>query len=308
MATTTAPGTGTTRAQVVGLSAVQVLDRVRAARDRAHQAEVEELELAVAWAHLHPCAADDLPAAWAYADGLFDESHAALAGPGTPEVAEFAPAALAAQLGISLTAGRHLIGDALELTYRLPRLWDHVLTGRVPVWRARQISRETHDLSLDAVGFADRLIAATPERIDQVDAARLVHEARLYYDPDRATADEDEALARRGVWLRTGGAPATTDVWMTLDTPDALLLRLHRGSDRRRPPRPRRQRPPRRPPRPRRRRPGRPPVRPGPHVRPRQRRPHPGTLRPRRRATSTSTSLPTTSTTSTTTSTERPAR
>ncbi len=92
------------------------------------------------------------------------------------------------------------------------------------MWRARQISRETHDLSLDAVGFADRLIAATPERIDQVDAARLVHEARLYYDPDRATADEDEALARRGVWLRTGGAPATTDVWMTLDTPDALLF------------------------------------------------------------------------------------
>ena len=55
-------------------------------------------------------------------------------------------------------------------------------------------------------------------------AERLVQEARLYFDPDRAVADEEEALAKRGVWLRYGGAPATTDVTMTLDTPDADLL------------------------------------------------------------------------------------
>ena len=185
---------------------------------------MEEIELAVQWAHLHPCADGETPAAWAHADGLFDEGHASLAGPGTPEVAEFAPATLAGALGISLDAGRQLIADALELTYRLPRLWDHARAGRVPVWRARQISRETHDLSLEAVGFADRLISATPTKINQVDATRLVNEARLYFDPDRAAADEEAALARRGVWLRHSGAPATTEVFMTLDTPDALLF------------------------------------------------------------------------------------
>ena len=72
--------------------------------------------------------------------------------------------------------------------------------------------------------FADRLIAATPRRIGQVQAARLVQEARLYFDPDRALADEEEALTKRGVWLRHGSAPATTDITMTLDTPDALLF------------------------------------------------------------------------------------
>ena len=51
-----------------------------------------------------------------------------------------------------------------------------------------------------------------------------MQEARLYFDPDRALADEEEALAKRGVWLRHGGAPATTDVTMTLDTADALLF------------------------------------------------------------------------------------
>ena len=72
--------------------------------------------------------------------------------------------------------------------------------------------------------FADRLIAATPRRIGQVKAAQLVQEARLYFDPDRALADEEAALTKRGVWQRHGGAPATTDVTMTLDTPDAWLF------------------------------------------------------------------------------------
>ena len=77
---------------------------------------------------------------------------------------------------------------------------------------------------MEAVAFADRLICATPTKIGLVDAARLVDEARLYFDPDRAVADEEHELARRGVWLRHRGNPATTDVVMTLDTPDALLF------------------------------------------------------------------------------------
>ena len=94
----------------------------------------------------------------------------------------------------------------------------------MPVWVARAISRETHDLGPDAVAFADRLIASTPDKIRQVDATKLVEEARLYFDPDRAVADEEHELARRGVWLKHRGNPATTDVVMTLDTPDALLF------------------------------------------------------------------------------------
>ena len=143
---------------------------------------------------------------------------------------------------------------------------DLVERGAVPVWRARAISRETHDLSVEAVAFADRLICATPSKIGLVDAARLVQEARLYFDPDRAIADEEHELARRGVWLRHRGNPATTDVVMTLDTPDALLVRPDRHPHRRRARPPRRHRPGRRPPSTGGRDPRRPPVRPGPHV------------------------------------------
>ena len=145
-------------------------------------------------------------------------------GPGAPWVAEFAPVDLAAALGITHDAARQLIADALELDYRLPKLWKRVLAGEVPVWRARLIARETTDLSVKAALFADQLIAATPRRIGHVKAAQLVQEARLYFDPDRAIADEAAALTKRGVWLRHNSAPATTDVVMTLDTPDALLF------------------------------------------------------------------------------------
>ena len=77
----------------------------------------------------------------------------------------------------------------------------------MPVWLARTISRETHDLSVEAVAYADRLISATPDKVRQVNAARLVDEARLYFDPDRAVEDERRQLTKRGVWVHPGGKP-----------------------------------------------------------------------------------------------------
>src|SRR3954468_1049840 len=206
------------------LTASEVIDGVRQARDDEHTAALRQVEFAVRWALLNPCR-DEYPAGWEDDHGIFaTASRAPLAGAGAPLVDEFAPASFAAALGISLEAAKQRMADALELVYRLPRLWELVLDGQIPVWRARAISRETHDLSVEAAAFADRLISATPSKIGLVDAARLVQEARLYFDPDRAVADEEAELARRGVWLRHRGNPATTDVLMTLDTPDALLL------------------------------------------------------------------------------------
>ena len=178
-----------------------MIDRVHAARHTEQAAAYEQLDLALAWALLHPCPAEEYPAHWGEPN-LHEETVTPLAGEGAPWVAEFAPADLGAALGISLDAAKTLIGDALELGYRLPRIWDLARAGMVPVWRARMVARHTRDLSAQAAAFADRLIAATPDKIGQVDAERLVHEARLYFDPDRAVADEEEALAKRGVWLR----------------------------------------------------------------------------------------------------------
>jgi 5-methylcytosine-specific restriction endonuclease McrA len=201
----------------------EVIDAVRAALKAEQAAGFAQLELALEWALLHPCPQGDLPAHWG-AETLHTEDVLPLAGPGAPWVAEFAPVELAAALGISHHAARQLIGDALELAYRLPRLWDLARHGRVPVWRARRVAQQTSDLSIQAASFADRLIAATPDKIGRVETERLINEARLYFDPDRAIDDEQHALAKRGVWVRHGCAPATTEVVMTLDTPDAELF------------------------------------------------------------------------------------
>src|ERR1700712_5655122 len=146
------------------LSPSEVLDRARTARKAEQSAAFEQLAMALAWARLHPCPTGRVPAGWGDVD-LHGEGFIPLAGAGTPLVAEFAPVDLAAALGVTLDAAKALMGDALELFFRLPRFWDLAEDGRVPSWRVRVVAALTKDLSLEAALFADRLIAATPERI-----------------------------------------------------------------------------------------------------------------------------------------------
>ena len=204
----------------------EVLDGLAASRRLAHQAAVAEVELAVQWAHLHPCPIDESPAGWDVGDQptLAGDTLVTLAGPGAPTVAEFALAELSATLDSSHVAVRRLVGESLELVHRLPRLWAQARAGRLPVWRARAIAALTVDLAPDAAAHADRLLAATPGRVTTVHAHRLVDEARLYADPDRAADDERAHLDGRGVWLNPAVDVATTGVHMLLDTRDAHLL------------------------------------------------------------------------------------
>ena len=123
-----------------------VLDRAREARRAELAAAAELLVVAAEWADLHPVPRNGQPAGWGEVD-LHGEGLVPLAGEGTPQVAEFAPVELAAHLGISHDAGRQLIGDALELRHRLPRLFDLALAGTVPAWRARQAAALTTRLT-----------------------------------------------------------------------------------------------------------------------------------------------------------------
>ena len=64
-------------------------------------------------------------------------------GEGTPEVSEYCAAELGALQGTGMAAARMSIADALDLRYRLPRLWGRVLTGGVRAWQARKIAEQT---------------------------------------------------------------------------------------------------------------------------------------------------------------------
>ncbi len=200
-----------------------VLDRARTARCTELAAAAEQLVTAAQWADLHPVPHGAEPAGWGDVD-LHGEGRVPLAGQGTPEVAEFAPAELAAHLGISHDAGRQLIGDALELRHRLPRLFDLVLGGVVPAWRARQAASLTPPLTPEMVTWVDKMLTCDPGHLTQVRISRIIEETILHYDPDRAAAAEQSALAARHVTLVHDTGPATTEVHMCLDTLDALHL------------------------------------------------------------------------------------
>ena len=149
---------------------------------------------------------------------------APLAGDGTPGVAEYAVEELAAALGLSHLAGLALVAEAVELRYRLPRLWALVQSGDLQAWKARQVAKATTMLSREAVAFVDRHLAVTA-RSNRLPALNpVLHEARLRCDPDQAAAVEQNALDHRGVWLDHRESTATTLVTARMDTLDALDL------------------------------------------------------------------------------------
>jgi hypothetical protein len=227
---TTAPAPATSTAQVLDRA---VLDRAVAAMTAKRRVEVEVLESALAWAEAHTVTDEAAAAGWrsetirtpGTAAALFGERPLPIAGDGTPLVAEFAVIELSAVLEQSHEATLALLGDVLDLAHRLPRLWTLVRSLQVPVRLAREAARVSRDLDLVAAGHADRLLAWQPRRLNPHRIGVLVHEARLYADPDRAIADHDEALAARRVEVHhEQGAPGVSEVFMSLDTADAIAF------------------------------------------------------------------------------------
>jgi hypothetical protein len=221
------------------LDAAQVLAYAAAQRRAADRAEARLLAAVVHWVDLHPVTGEHPAATGEHRDPVFAALHItaapgseggsegdSLGGPGTPGVARYAVEELAATLGLSYPAGLALVGEAVELVVRLPRLWGLVQDGTVPAWRARKVAELTTGLSRESVEFVDRHLAvAARHRMPGLGQLRsLIHEARLHCDPDQADAIEDSALARRGVWFDHRASTATTDLTARLDTPDALDL------------------------------------------------------------------------------------
>ena len=72
-------------------------------------------------------------------------------------------------LGTSTVGAKKLIGQALELRHRLPRLWAQVQTGHVPAWRARAVAEATKSGAKSIIGGGDSVKAINKARLgDQV--------------------------------------------------------------------------------------------------------------------------------------------
>jgi hypothetical protein len=159
-------------------------------------AECRLLEMAAHWADLHSGPADPSEREVA------GERLRTPGGAGTPGVLEFAAAELGAQLETTTYAAWELMGDALDLRHRLPRLWTAVRGGHVRVWKARKVAHATRHLSLEAAGRVDAEIdglisALSWTRFDNVLTAKIT-ETDPVGEEARAAAYEAERFVRSG--------------------------------------------------------------------------------------------------------------
>jgi len=198
-----------------------VLAAVRFERSIADQAEANLLRLAVDWAAMH--SVDSIEDA-----ACFGDAPVPVAGPGAPLVAEFSIHEFASAIGLPTEVGKAYVGEAVELRYRLPRVWRRVTKGDLPAWRARRIARTTMGLSVEAAAYVDHHIAHVAHRIRPSAVDRLIDEAIARFMPDEAAARAEQASENRHFDIHTHGVvdvtSGTVDVTGTLDLADALDL------------------------------------------------------------------------------------
>ncbi|GAA4700980.1 HNH endonuclease signature motif containing protein [Nocardioides conyzicola] len=198
-------------------------DQVLAALHDRHlvvnQAEIDKLHLAVQWAVMNPT--DTLDDA-ATVDGT--QGELAVAGPGAPLVAEFCVGDLALALGMSTDAGRTYLGDAVEIRYRLPKIWAAVTSGRVQVWKARKIAQATKPLCRDGARHVDAHLAHYVGRCSFAQIDRAVEDAIRLFDPELAEKRRREAADERclDVDLDQVSFNGTVHVDGELDLADAI--------------------------------------------------------------------------------------
>jgi hypothetical protein len=200
------------------------LAAARARRAEADKAEAGLLQLAVSWAVMHP--AESIETAETIRLRSFGDTDIPVAGPGAPLVREFSVAEFAGAIGVGTEAGKRYVGQAVEMRYRLPRLWKRVTGGDLPAWRARRIADRTMHLTLEAAGYVDRHLAPVAHKVKPSQAERLVDEAIARYMPDEAQRLRERAADGRHFTVDHHGLSfaGTSTVYGELDLADALDL------------------------------------------------------------------------------------
>ncbi len=166
-----------------------------AARERAAQAD--QLRGAYQWAILNSPGRLDPDAA----DRPGRERARAYGGAGTPEVTEFAAAALGARMGLTTFAAGQLMADALDLAHRSPRLWARVLAGEVKASYARFVVKQTRGLPAQEAAYVDVAVAESADgRVPRTRFEALVQAAVVKANP--AVAREQEERAARATFAK----------------------------------------------------------------------------------------------------------
>lgn len=156
--------------------------------------ECDELVLAATWADRHyldPNGLDYHPLV---------ERACAHGGQGTPEVSEYCCVELGALLETGIMSARALIADALDVRWRLPRLWERIKTGGVRAWQARKIAEMTRLLSAEACLDLDHQLADSVGMMPWPRFRRILTAAVLDADPELWAEREQRAREAQDVF------------------------------------------------------------------------------------------------------------
>ena len=176
-----------------GRTDAELLTEIRAEVTGRRASEVREWVAIVAWADQNTvdCPVD----AATVIEGVLDTG-VPIAGDGAPLVSEFNLMELIATLDRSPDGGRLYVGRVIECAWRLPAVYTAVVEGKLAPWRALRIADLTHGLNAEAAGFVGRqLFNAAGCTWAQVE--RLVDEAIIRFDPERAEAERKKAADQR---------------------------------------------------------------------------------------------------------------
>lgn len=183
-------------------TAAAALGDLCAAAGRQRRAEADLLAAALRWALLHP-AEGGSPTSSDAATFTEDGQCEPISGPGCPGVAEWSVPEFAAALGVDGTHAKRLLGDAVQLSHRLPRLWRRVQSGDVDVSQARAVAattvRSVPALTAEAADWVDQRVAAMVGRIASAQVERTLEEAfaqfGLAVQADEPAADDPRHVA-----------------------------------------------------------------------------------------------------------------
>jgi hypothetical protein len=140
---------------------------------------------------------------------------------GTPEVEEFAAEEVAVALTISPGSARNLIGHALDLRHRFPRVRAALASGTVDGFRARIVTTVTTALDHATAARVEEKILPKLARVTTGQLDKLVAAELITADPDTADHDIEQAQTFKGVWPTPNTHPGLAGMTAELDT-DAM--------------------------------------------------------------------------------------
>ena len=151
-------------------------------------------------------------------------------GSGTPSVSEYVVAEVGPALGLSTTGGRKLIADALDLAYRLPKLFACLHDGTVDAWRIRLVARTTREFTIAQAAEADRRLSAANvdgepllARLPMWRIRKILAQIRIVETPEDAEDERDGNRNRRDVRIWPSGT-GVASINGTLSVEDAQRL------------------------------------------------------------------------------------